>query len=129
MEQVNAQAQTKHSQFELTIYSDVVGAQAMLEQNYPLAITQMTSDYSENRILIQNNLCAAYILQGELGRAHEACTIALIESERSDNYGGWLERTHSTRTRKLYKSRAREHLRVLRAEEAKQLAARNPHGR
>ncbi|MFK8020425.1 MAG: hypothetical protein AB8B86_11685 [Pseudomonadales bacterium] len=118
-----AQPDTKDPQFELTIYSDVTGAEAMLEQNYPLAITQMTSDYSDNRILIQNNLCAAYILQGQLGRANEACANALVESERSDNYGGWLERTHSTRTRKLYKNRAQAHLRVLRAEEARQLAA------
>lgn len=62
-----AQPDTKDPQSELTIYSDVTGAEAMLEQNYPLAITQMTSDYSDNRILIQNNLCAAYILQGQLG--------------------------------------------------------------
>ncbi len=97
----------------VTVYSDVVGASELLAGNYAQALKLMADSKQENGIFMQNNLCVAHILNNNFVDAQRPCATALEEAQRSSNYGEWLERTKSTRVRRMYRERALRHLQLL----------------
>lgn len=97
----------------VTVYSDVIGAAQLLEENYATALEEMAEAKGENPIFLNNNLCAAHLLTQKLAQAQTSCSAALASAQRAKNYGGWLQRTQATGVRRLYRDRAIEHLRAL----------------
>jgi len=89
------------------------GAKELLAGKYAQALKLMAGNKQENGIFMQNNLCVAHILNNNFVEAQQPCTIALEEAQRSSNYGEWLERTKSTRVRRMYRERALRHLQLL----------------
>ncbi|MEM8498151.1 MAG: hypothetical protein AAF542_09020 [Pseudomonadota bacterium] len=122
--QFSAQAADEVGQ--LIVYSDVIGAQALLAGDYAQALKLMGNNKRENSIFLENNLCVAYILGNNFARARQRCNAALDAAERSSNYGEWLERTKSTRVRRVYRERALRHLSVLDGLNPKRLVRARP---
>lgn len=98
---------------QVTVYSDVEGAQELLAGDYAQALALMADKKQENSLFLENNRCVAHILSNNFEQARQRCTAALEETKRSSNYGEWLERTKSTRVRRLYRERALKHLHLL----------------
>ncbi|MFK7732771.1 MAG: hypothetical protein AB8B48_14220 [Pseudomonadales bacterium] len=109
--QVNALA--AETQEQVTVYSDVAGANELVAGDYTQALKLMAEKKNENKLFMENNLCVAHILGNNFEQAKLRCNAALREAERSRNYGEWLERTKATRVRRLYRERALRHLRLL----------------
>lgn len=110
---INTNADTVTEQSKLTIYSGVVGAEDILNQQYAAAIEKILREPSENPIFAHNNLCVAYVLSEQLTKAHSACSRALKATYSWRNYGDWFHGSQSTRIRAQYRERALGHLRVL----------------
>jgi len=96
----------------LTIYSDVVGAEDLISEQYTSGIQKTLGAHSENPIFVFNNLCVAYLMSEKMDRARSACIRALKETFISRNYGDWFHRTQSKRVRQEYQGRARAHLKL-----------------
>ncbi len=101
----------------MTVYSEVDGYDDILRGKYQVAIDKMLSASGSNPMLIHNNLCVAYTLDRQFEQANTSCNRALSETNRRKNYGDtWLEQTGSSRTKTLFKSKARNHLAILESE-------------
>lgn len=110
---VNTSADAVAEQTTLTVYSDVAGAEDLLDSHYVSAIEKTLGAPSENPIYLHNNLCVAYLLSEQLSNARKACNRALKETDVRHNYGDWFQRSHSKGIRRLYRKRALAHLKML----------------
>jgi len=110
---ISASADAFAEQASVTIYSDVVGAEDILDKQYATAIGKILSARSENPIFSHNNLCIAYLLSEQFSDAQNACIRALKESGIPRNYGDRFQRNHMKRVRRQYRERAFAHLKLL----------------
>jgi len=96
------------------VYSEIAGTKELVAGNYSEAIQKMQLVRSANPMLLLNNLCVAYTLSHQFINARSHCTKAIKETYRNKNYGvTWLEQTRPHRIKRLYRERARTHLRIL----------------
>ncbi len=79
-------AETAHTPFVLTAYSNGIGGKSLLSGNYAAALVEIQNFHAQQMVAVSakaNNLCVAYTALKQLTEAKSACTAAL-RSARED---------------------------------------------